>query len=33
MKRKVLILTGGGDCPDLNAVIRAIVKFFRDKKE
>ena len=24
--RKVLVLTGGGDCPGLNAVIRAIVK-------
>jgi len=26
MKRRVLVLTGGGDCPGLNAVIRAIVK-------
>ncbi|MDR0972152.1 MAG: ATP-dependent 6-phosphofructokinase [Bacteroidales bacterium] len=26
MKRKVMVLTGGGDCPGLNAVIRAIVK-------
>lgn len=26
MKKKVLVLTGGGDCPGLNAVIRAIVK-------
>ena len=25
-KRKVLVLTGGGDCPGLNAVIRGIVK-------
>ncbi|MBT8231210.1 MAG: 6-phosphofructokinase, partial [Saprospiraceae bacterium] len=25
-KKKLLILTGGGDCPGLNAVIRAIVK-------
>jgi ATP-dependent phosphofructokinase / diphosphate-dependent phosphofructokinase len=25
-KRKVLVATGGGDCPGLNAVIRAIVK-------
>ena len=33
MKRKVLILTGGGDCPGLNAVIRAIVKFFREEKD
>lgn len=29
--KKVLILTGGGDCPGLNAVIRGIVK--RAKKE
>ena len=26
MKKKVLITTGGGDCPGLNAVIRGIVK-------
>lgn len=26
MKKKLLIATGGGDCPGLNAVIRAIVK-------
>jgi 6-phosphofructokinase 1 len=26
MKKRVLIATGGGDCPGLNAVIRAIVK-------
>ena len=26
MPGKVLVLTGGGDCPGLNAVIRAIVK-------
>ena len=26
MAKKVLIATGGGDCPGLNAVIRAIVK-------
>lgn len=25
-KRKLLVLTGGGDCPGLNAVLRAIVK-------
>lgn len=25
-KKKVLVLTGGGDCPGLNAVIRGIVK-------
>lgn len=29
--KKVLVLTGGGDCPGLNAVIRGIVK--RAKKE
>ncbi len=26
MKKKILIATGGGDCPGLNAVIRAITK-------
>ncbi|WNJ17314.1 ATP-dependent 6-phosphofructokinase [Pontibacter sp. G13] len=26
MKKKILVATGGGDCPGLNAVIRAIVK-------
>ena len=26
MRKRVLVLTGGGDCPGLNAVIRAIVK-------
>jgi 6-phosphofructokinase 1 len=26
MKKRVLVATGGGDCPGLNAVIRAIVK-------
>jgi len=26
MTNKVLVVTGGGDCPGLNAVIRAIVK-------
>ena len=24
--RRIAILTGGGDCPGLNAVIRAVVK-------
>ena len=24
--KKILVLTGGGDCPGLNAVIRGIVK-------
>jgi len=33
MKKKVLVLTGGGDCPGLNAVIRAIVKFFNTENE
>lgn len=31
MKKRVLVATGGGDCPGLNAVIRGIVK--RAKKE
>ncbi|UII28248.1 ATP-dependent 6-phosphofructokinase [Fulvivirga maritima] len=31
MNKKVLVLTGGGDCPGLNAVIRSIAK--RAKKE
>ncbi len=26
MRKRVLVVTGGGDCPGLNAVIRAIVK-------
>ena len=26
MRKRLLVLTGGGDCPGLNAVIRAIVK-------
>jgi len=30
-KRRILVLTGGGDCPGLNAVIRGIYK--RSKKE
>ncbi|HIU63836.1 MAG TPA: 6-phosphofructokinase, partial [Candidatus Avacidaminococcus intestinavium] len=25
-KKKIAVLTGGGDCPGLNAVIRAVVK-------
>lgn len=33
MKKKVLVLTGGGDCPGLNAVIRAIVKFFSKEND
>ena len=27
-KRRFAVLTGGGDCPGLNAVIRAVVKTF-----
>ena len=30
--KRVLILTGGGDCPGLNAVIRAIAKRARSEK-
>jgi 6-phosphofructokinase 1 len=26
MRKRILVLTGGGDCPGLNAVLRAIVK-------
>lgn len=32
-KRKVLVLTGGGDCPGLNAVIRGIVKRARNESD
>jgi len=31
--KRVLVLTGGGDCPGLNAVIRAIVKRASKEKE
>jgi len=31
-KKKVLVLTGGGDCPGLNAVIRGIAKRARKEK-
>ncbi|MTI39776.1 6-phosphofructokinase [Fulvivirga lutimaris] len=31
-KKKVLVLTGGGDCPGLNAVIRGIVKRAKTEK-
>lgn len=31
--KKVLVLTGGGDCPGLNAVIRAIVRRARKEKK
>ncbi len=33
MKKRVLVLTGGGDCPGLNAVIRAIVKRAGQEKD
>lgn len=32
-KRRVLVATGGGDCPGLNAVIRAIVKRLNQEPE
>lgn len=32
-KRRVLVATGGGDCPGLNAVIRAIVKRMSSEPE
>ena len=31
MARKVGILTGGGDCPGLNAVIRAVARRSLDR--
>src|SRR6478736_3282937 len=31
--KKILILTGGGDCPGLNAVIRGIAKRARKEKD
>ena len=31
-KKKLIIVTGGGDCPGLNAVIRAVVKRARKEK-
>src|SRR5260221_9051763 len=30
--KKILILTGGGDCPGLNAVIRGVAKSARKEK-
>ena len=33
MKKKILVLTGGGDCPGLNAVIRGIVKRVKQEKD
>lgn len=33
MKKRAMILTGGGDCPGLNAVIRAIVKRATQEKD
>jgi len=32
-KRRVLVATGGGDCPGLNAVIRAVVKRFNQEED
>ncbi len=32
-KKKLLVLTGGGDCPGLNAVIRGIAKRARKEKD
>ena len=32
-KRKMLVLTGGGDCPGLNAVIRALVRRSQQESE
>jgi 6-phosphofructokinase len=32
-KKKLLIATGGGDCPGLNAVIRGICKRAKESKE
>jgi len=31
--KKVLVLTGGGDCPGLNAVLRGIVKRSQQEKD
>jgi 6-phosphofructokinase 1 len=33
MTKKILVLTGGGDCPGLNAVIRGIAKSARIQKD
>jgi len=33
MRKRVLVVTGGGDCPGLNAVIRAIVKRASQEKD
>jgi ATP-dependent phosphofructokinase / diphosphate-dependent phosphofructokinase len=33
MPKKILVLTGGGDCPGLNAVIRGIAKRARKEKD
>lgn len=33
MAKKLLVLTGGGDCPGLNAVLRAIVKRSQQEKD
>ena len=31
--KRVLVATGGGDCPGLNAVIRAVVKRAAQEKD
>jgi 6-phosphofructokinase 1 len=31
-KNRIAILTGGGDCPGINAVIRAVTKKAMDEK-
>jgi 6-phosphofructokinase 1 len=33
MKKRVMIMTGGGDCPGLNAVIRGVVKRAKREKD
>src|SRR5574344_66087 len=33
MSKKILVATGGGDCPGLNAVIRGIVKRAAQEKD
>lgn len=33
MAKKILVLTGGGDCPGLNAVIRGVAKRARKEKD
>ncbi len=33
IKKRLLVMTGGGDCPGLNAVIRAVVKRMESEKD